>query len=117
MEPRKHWRRIAGGVLIVGSVLGPALRGINSVLQWAQNIDFLWSHAGFFLAWGNAILDALLNPPSWLSVFVALVGLALIYWDSRKRRGEIVNLPTIQSGIVPSGGDKTWPRQRYTGIA
>lgn len=76
----RHWRIFAGAALL----LEPAWRGLRWLVTAGGDVDFI---AGLYQAppvWMRAMMDWILNPPSWSIIPAILAGFALIYWGFRR---------------------------------
>jgi hypothetical protein len=86
---RRHWRKVTGGIVL----LWEFARGI---VTWGGDIDFLISVVKD-IGWVGLVIAWLLSPPDWFGPVAIVVGLALIYWDSKRKLPEPVAGPTFAS--------------------
>lgn len=88
---RSFWapvRRLAAGIVL----LVPLWQSCRFVLDYAGYYDFYVSHVKE-PGWVSTMLDWFLNPPPWTLGPAIIVGLALIYWDSKRRQARLTLLP------------------------
>ena len=92
---KRRWPRIAAILLLLGSVLGSAIDVLTWLLDWRSRYDAftesLTEVVGF-----RAVVGYVLNPPPWFILCGLIAGLALIYWDLRRRMPQTVS-PSLDS--------------------
>jgi hypothetical protein len=76
---RRHWKAILGGIFLIP----PILRGLRFVLDFGGYIDFVVAHMTE-PGWLGVVIADLVDPPSGIILPLILLGLGLIYWDSRR---------------------------------
>ena len=76
---RRHWKAILGGIFLIP----PILRGLRVVLDFGGYIDFFVAHMTQ-PSWLGVVIADLVDPPSGIILPLILLGLGLIYWDSRR---------------------------------
>jgi hypothetical protein len=76
---RRHWKAILGGIFLIP----PILRGLRFVLDFGGYIDFVVAHMTQ-PGWLGVVIADLVDPPSGIILPLILLGLGLIYWDSRR---------------------------------
>ncbi len=88
---KRRWPRIAAILLL----LGPATDVLTRLLDWRSRYDAftesLTEVGGF-----RAVVGYVLNPPPWFILCALIAGLALIYWDLRRRMPQTVS-PSLYS--------------------
>src|SRR5205823_6255816 len=68
-----------GGIFLIP----PILRGLRFVLDFGGYIDFVVAHMTQ-PGWLGVVIADLVDPPSGIILPLILLGLGLIYWDSRR---------------------------------
>ena len=66
-------------------MLGGALvlwQGTKAFVQWAGTFDFVFERFQN-PSWIGAVMRFLADPPPWLTLLLMIIGLLLIYWDTR----------------------------------
>jgi hypothetical protein len=112
---KKHWRAVLGIVAILPSLW----RWLVWLFDWGARVDLvitkLREHGG-----AAAVIEFLINPPSWFIFPAIIIGLLLIWWDTARRqkpilggdqanfRGVVVDQPPIGN---PSSSIETAKKQ------
>jgi hypothetical protein len=76
---RRHWKAILGGIFLIP----PILRGLRFFLDFGGYIDFIVAHMTE-PGWLGVVIADLVDPPSGIILPLIVLGLGLIYWDSRR---------------------------------
>jgi hypothetical protein len=89
-----HWRKILGGAVLIWTV-------IREIIKFAGDVDFVITRSQD-PGWVAVVINALLDPPGWLTIPLILVGLLLIYWDSRRTgsRPRRAKSPQVDKALV-----------------
>ena len=75
---RRHWKRIAGGLLLAWSVASHVWHPIATVLEWTEHYLLVFE----FWPMIREALGFLANPPAFFTLPLIGIGLLLIYLDS-----------------------------------
>jgi hypothetical protein len=78
---RRHWRAL----LALAPLLPPFVKGVLSFVGFGGSVDFVISRLQE-PGWVAVMIRWLLDPPGWSILPMILMGLALIFWDSRRHR-------------------------------
>jgi hypothetical protein len=100
----RHWPTIVG----VLSNLPSIWRAFVSVFDWGARVDLVIAH-WHELGWIGDVAAFLANPPSWFFAAAFVIGISLIFWDSRRHRSRnAVNSAMMAphpNSFVPERGD------------
>jgi hypothetical protein len=91
-------RRIAGWAVVL-------FESGKALLDWLGRFDIV--HKLYELAWVKPVIEFLSSVPSWTTIPIIVLGLALIFWDSRRTRSLISKLDPGPQVIPPTKGKKT----------
>ena len=93
---REHWRTLIG----VASLIKPVWDAGRWIITSLGDLDFIVSRIND-PGWVGTVIDSIVGIYSAISPILALVGLGLIYLDTRRHRRQVTITPaTISSGDI-----------------
>src|SRR5258708_14565689 len=104
VESRTTWRGITGALLALYSV-------VTRILGFFGHADFTVTHINA-PGWIGVVTNHLVSPPLWLPPPVLLIGMLLIYWESKRSSSTDKTRPLsfsdMATRVYPDRGKAPW---------